>query len=287
MIHPDGSPAAGLPELNTTTVDAARLGLVGPRLSWMEAGQGAPVLLLHGMARNSRSACFLMQGLAPQARVIAWNAPGYLLSDRLLAEAPSAEAYADAAVALLDALGETGLVHVVGSAFGAVVATALAARHPGRVATLALTGPSRGQRWKGAEARAMMLAMRAASIAEGGIAFAGARWQTLVAPGTEEVVGDLVRAALAATDAPGLMAAARCSDLVDVVVDFAPRVLAPSLVISGSRDAVNPLPVAQAVAAAIPFSRFVALEGVGHLPELEAPAQLLALLRAHMGLPAA
>jgi pimeloyl-ACP methyl ester carboxylesterase len=172
--HPDGTPIPPLPDLRFVALDAAALGLEGPRMSYMEAGvgTGATVLCLHGIGANSMGWRFSLAALSRHARVIAWNAPGYMLSDNLAAEAPGPERYADVAVALLDALGLTGPVFVAGSSFGSMLGACLAARHPGRVAKLALIGTSRGQRWKGPEGRAQMLAMRAASVAEGGVALA-------------------------------------------------------------------------------------------------------------------
>lgn len=283
MSHPDGTPIRPLPDLAFVGLDAAALGLEGPRLSLMEAGQGRrTLLLLHGIGANSIGWRFLLAGLARDARVIAWNAPGYLLSDPFAAEDPTAGQYAEVAVALLEALGVKGRVHVVGSSFGSMLAACLAARHPGRVASLVLLGASRGQRWKGREERARMLAMRAESIARGGLHLARSRADALVAAGTEEPVRALVRNMVAATCARGYLAAARCTDLVDVVEDFAPRIACPTLCVTGDADNVNPATVGRAIAAAVPRGRFVLLEKTGHLPEIEAPARTLALIRDHI-----
>ena len=283
MVHPDGSAVPALPDLRFTAVDAKALGLQGSRLSYMEAGAGpATVLAMHGIGANSTGWRFLFPGLAGMARVIAWNAPGYFLSDSFAAEAPPAEAYADVAVALLDALGIEGPVHVVGSSFGSMLGACLAARHPARVASLALIGTSRGQRWKGPEGRAQMLAMRAASVAEGGVALARTRSHKLISPSAAPEVLAMVQGMVAATDARGLMQAARCTDQVDVIADFAPGITAPTLAITGTDDAVNPPgDVGAPIAAAITGARFVSPPGIGHLPEIEAPALTLALLRAH------
>ena len=43
----------------------------------------APVLLLHGIGANSLHWRYQLAGLANRFRLIAWNAPGYLLSDSL------------------------------------------------------------------------------------------------------------------------------------------------------------------------------------------------------------
>jgi pimeloyl-ACP methyl ester carboxylesterase len=278
--HPDGTPIPPLPDLRFVELPAATLGLEGPRMSFMEAGQGpATILLLHGIGANSMGWRFSLAALSARARVIAWNAPGYMLTDNFAAEAPRAEAYADVAVALLDALGVEGPVLVAGSSFGSMLGACLAARHPARVARLALLGTSRGQRWKGEDGRAQMLAMREASVAQGGVALARTRSGKLVSPKAPPEVMALVQGVVAATNPRGLLQAARCTDQVDVIADFAPRIACPVLAVTGTDDQVNPPEVGRAIAAAITGARFVSPEGVGHLPELESPASTTALLR--------
>lgn len=277
---PDDIPLPPLPDLRCVDVDAAALGLEGPRLSYMEAGSGpATILCLHGIGANSTGWRFTLAALAPHARVIAWNAPGYFMSDHFVADSPRAESYADAAVALLDALGVAGPVCVAGSSFGSMLGAFLAARHPARVDKLALLGTSRGQRWKGKEGRAEMLAMRAASVAEGGVALARTRAHKLLAPDAPPSVLALTQRVVALTHPRGLMQAARCTDQVDVVADAAPRIACPTLAITGAADGVNPPEVGRAIADAIPGARFLSPPGIGHLPELEAPAWTNATLR--------
>jgi len=283
MNHPDGTPVPPLPDLRFIALDARALGLEGPRMSYMEAGTGpATVLCLHGIGANSMGWRFSLAALSRHARVIAWNAPGYVLSDNFAADAPDAEQYADVAVALLDALGVTAPVHLAGSSFGSMIAACVAARHSGRVQKLALMGTSRGQRWKGEAGRAQMLAMRAESVAEGGVALALTRSHKLISPGAPPAVLAMVQAVVAASNPRGLMQAARCTDKVDVIADFAPRIACQTLAITGADDQVNPAEtVGRLIAAAIPGARFESPAGIGHLPELEAPAKTLDLLRGH------
>jgi pimeloyl-ACP methyl ester carboxylesterase len=283
MIHPDGTPVPPLPDLRFAELDAAALGLEGPRISYMEAGEGERTLLcLHGIGANAAGWRFTLAALSRHARVIAWNAPGYVLSDNFAAAAPRPEDYAAVALALLDALGQRGPVLLAGSSFGSMLAACLAATHPARVARLALLGTSRGQRWKGEAGRAAMLAMREASIAQGAVAMARTRSRSLVAPGAAPAVLSLVEGVVAATNPRGYLGAARCTDVVDVVEDYAPRIACPTLAVTGAEDGVNPPEVGRAIAAAIPHCRFVSPSGVGHLPELEAPALTLDLLRTHL-----
>jgi pimeloyl-ACP methyl ester carboxylesterase len=290
MSHPDGTPIRPLPDLAFVGLDDAALGLVGPRMSCMEAGEARSrrtILLMHGIGANSLGFRFLLSGLSNEYRVIAWNAPGYLLSDPFAADDPTPGQYAEAAVAFLDAMGVKGAVHVVGSSFGSMLAACLAARHPARVASLVLLGASRGQRWKGKAERARMLAMRRESIAEGGLVLAQKRADALVASGTHETVRAMVRNMVAATDARGYLQAARCTDAVDVVEDFCPRIACRTLCITGDSDNINPLQVGRAIAEAIPGGRFVSLDKTGHLPEIEAPDRTLRLIRDHIeGVPA-
>jgi pimeloyl-ACP methyl ester carboxylesterase len=269
-----------LPELRFAALPAERLGLGGPRLSCFDVGAGDPVLLLHGIAAHAGNWRFTLAGLREAGfRAVAWNMPGMFLSDPFLSATPRAEDYAAVALALADAL-RLERFHLVGSSFGSLLAVCLAAQAPERVRTLSLIGASRGQRWKTAEERAAMLAMRQASIAGGGLALAATRWSALVAPRHAERVGELVRTMLAAADAPGLLPAAAASDVADAL-DWAGAVRAPTLVITGEEDVVNPPEVGRAIAAGIAGARFVMPRGVGHLPEIEAPAETLSLLLGH------
>lgn len=63
----------------------------------------------------------------------------------------------------------------------------------------------------------------------------------------------------------------------DVQVDLS-RVSVPTLVIHGEDDAIVPLPVGQAVAAAISNSEFVVLAGTGHVPTLTRPGEVVEAL---------
>jgi pimeloyl-ACP methyl ester carboxylesterase len=269
-----------LPDLSLVRVDAARCGLEGPRLSYMEAGSGPPVVLLHGIGSWSGGWRYVLDGLSGEARTIAWNAPGYAVSDSLAAEGPANDDYAAVLAAFLDALG-LDAVHLVGSSFGGLVAATFAARYPERVRRLALLAPSRGNAHLPAEERERVLLGRADSIKEGGLGLAETRWANLVAADASPTAIRLTQGILGMTHRRGYLQSVRTIDTTDIL-DLAGAIRAATLVAVGSEDRVNPPDVAREVHAAIAGARFVLLPNVGHLPKLETPAETVALLRSHL-----
>jgi pimeloyl-ACP methyl ester carboxylesterase len=133
-----------LPELRFAEIPAtSRHRYVGDRFCYMEAERVdlPPVLLLHGIGANSLHWRYQLAGLADRFRLIAWNAPGYLLSDNLRAETPSCRDYADALDDLLSALGIDGF-DVVANSFGTRVAQCFAYHRRGRIGRAVFTGTS-------------------------------------------------------------------------------------------------------------------------------------------------
>jgi pimeloyl-ACP methyl ester carboxylesterase len=111
----------------------------GP-IEYAEAGEGPPVLMVHGSGGGFDQGIAFGKDLAANGmRVIAMSRFGYLRTP-LPADASSA-AQAEAHACLLDALGIERAA-VVGASAGAPSATELALRHPDRVESLVLLVPA-------------------------------------------------------------------------------------------------------------------------------------------------
>ena len=115
------------------------LSIDGVRIHYLEAGEGLPVVLLHGNVVTAED--FVLSGaferLASRYQVIAFDRPGYGYSKR-----PRGKSWTPGAQAALlrQALERRGIARavVVGHSFGALVALALALDHPHAVRGLAL-----------------------------------------------------------------------------------------------------------------------------------------------------
>jgi pimeloyl-ACP methyl ester carboxylesterase len=270
-----------LPELKFIVVDPDLCGMEGPRLSYMDAGpeHGEAIVLLHGIGSNSGGWRYVLKALGGPYHVIAWNAPGYMLSDNLQNDAPSNNQYADALAAMLDAF-KIERTYLAGSSFGSMVAATFAVRHPGRVRRLALFGTSRGQKWLPEDERADRRQKRADSIRNGGLALAETRWAHLLSSHPTANAVALTKEILKATNKRGFLQSVQASDTTDVL-EFANKIAVPTLIAVGKEDRVNPPEISRTIHAAIPGSRLVELDGAGHLPKLETPGLVVELLSNH------
>lgn len=246
--------------------------VAGRRMAWREAGagEGIPLFLMHGIGSNARAWAGQFADFAGDRRVVAWNAPGYAGSDPLDGDAPDADDYARAALALMDHLGIARCV-LVGQSLGAVMATALALRAPERVVALALASPAAGYGLPPGAPLTEALARRIEDVRTLGPAgLAAARADRLLTADASAEARAIVHAAMAEVVPDGYAQAVHLLAGADL-----PRAAAglavPCLVLWGGADVVTPPAACRRVAEAIPHAWSVEIPGVGHAFATEAP----------------
>jgi pimeloyl-ACP methyl ester carboxylesterase len=117
------------------TVDRELLSTHLGAVEYAVRGDGAPVLVSHGIFQGCDGALLSVRDLTPKRRVIAVSRFGYLGSDLPAAATPADQA--EAFVAVLDHLG-LAKTDVLGISAGATAALQFALRHPTRVEHLVI-----------------------------------------------------------------------------------------------------------------------------------------------------
>lgn len=113
------------------------------------AGEGLPVLLLHGWALGQRTYRAVIEAIAEQnCRVIAPSLPGFGGTPALPEEEFSLRGYAAWVADLLDVLDVNEPVVVVGHSFGGGVAIRFAHDHRDRVRSAVLVNSIGGSAWR-------------------------------------------------------------------------------------------------------------------------------------------
>ena len=257
-----------------------RVEVDGLNVAYERAGQGPPLVLLHGYVGDGPATWrHQLDDLSADFTVVAWDAPGAGESDDP-PETFGIAGYADCLAGFIEALG-LGSAHVLGLSFGGALALAFQNRHPALVRTLVLASAYAG--WRGslpaeaAEARlaqALQLADRSARN------FVETLLPTMFALPVAPEDFEAFRAAMEGFHPVGFraMASASAEDLSGAL----PGVNVPTLLVYGDNDRRAPLAVAEHLHKAISASRVVVLEGAGHVCNVELPQQFNEAVRAFL-----
>lgn len=252
---------------------------------YVRSGEGKPtVILLHGFGASTFSWRDIVPELDDRSDVVAFDRPGFGLTERLLAgewEGPnpySLTTQADATIALMDELGIERAVLVGHSAGGAVAALA-AARHPNRVEGLVLEAAAiyTGGGTPGwirpllatPQARRVgPLIVRRVFSGPRGTEFLRSAWADPSAITDEMIEG--YRAPLTIRDWDKALWELTIAPRPDAPVDVLDRIECPVLVVAGTEDAIVPYEDGVRLAEDLD-GRLATFEETGHLPHEERP----------------
>jgi len=244
----------------------------GFRLGYRKAGRGQPLVLLHGYVGDAFGTWSgELQTLADEFTVIAWDAPGFGTSSDP-PESFSLADYADCLAAFMEAL-DLDRSHVCGLSFGGGLAIEFYRRHPRMVRSLVLVSAYAG--WTGSLPPEVVEFRLSQALRLGDLPAEELIRElipTLFSPSAPGELVDRFAAGMREFHPVGLRATARSfarADLRDVL----PTIEVPTLLIYGGDDVRAPRAVAEGMHAAIPGSTLVVIEGVGHVPNVEAPEQ--------------
>jgi pimeloyl-ACP methyl ester carboxylesterase len=242
--------------------------------SYLEAGSGPPLVLLHGIGSAAASFLYQLEALSARFRVVAWDAPGYGASTPLAIEHPDASDYAAALDAWLGALG-IDRCHLAGQSLGTLIAARFAAEQPRRVLSLTLASIARGHGRLPPPERQRLLAQRLDDLAQlGPHGMAATRGPRLLGPEATEPMRRKVIEIMARIRPGGYAQAARMLSTGDITADLArlPAGL-PIQIVVGQTDAITPPAGNLEIATAIPAASVHVVPGAGHALYLEKPEE--------------
>lgn len=262
--------------ITVTDVNRQSALLDGATLSWLEAGTGEALVLLHGIGSAAASWQAQLEAFGERYRVIAWDAPGYGGSAPLPGESPSAGDYAARLRVLLEHLDIARPV-LVGHSLGALMAAAYLRRWPAAPGAV-FANPALGYASAEPAERKRRLADRIALFESlGPRGLAEARGPKLLSPDAPRSAVETVCGIMAGVRAEGYLPAARMLAHGDLLRDVA-GLAVPTLVVCGERDSVTPPAAAKRLAAAIDGAVYRDVPGAGHASYVEKPREFNALL---------
>lgn len=263
------------------------------RTSYCRSGDGPPLLLLHGFGASGRIWRGVMGTLGDARACYAPDLPGFGASPAR-STPPTLTALADEALAFADALGLERF-DLIGHSLGAAVAATLAGRHPARVGRLALT--SLGVRAFAPELAAIGIARPPVDLSFNlarpilDLWQPWGRWAMASAPaamflGSQLLYGPPADAQLwqeyladhAAADGRAYITSMTSQGDPGLQADLR-AITAPTLLIVGREDRIARLHEVVAAQGLISGGRLKVIEGCGHLPAIERPAEYHAILR--------
>ena len=242
----------------------------------VEAGDGEPLVFLHGVGGDAASWAPQIAAFSGAFRAIAWDMPGYGLSRSL--DHMTFPALAGSLLELLDRLG-LERVHLVGHSMGGMVAQEFAALWPERIAALVLSATSPAFGRPDGDFQKRFVEARIAPLDNGKTMadLADEMVTTMMGPAADPGGVAIARRSMAGVPEATYRAAIACLVTFDRRDALASYTM-PVLVLAGGADSNASAPMMEKMAGRIPDADYVCMKGTGHLGNLENPAAFNAVV---------
>lgn len=230
-------------------------------------GSGRPLILLHGSfgdAQQHWHATF--EAFTPHFHIVAPDLPGFGVSTSL--PVPSFQSYLSWINVLFEMLGLAGPMLMMGNSFGAALARLYAAANTGEVDRLVLIDGGTIQDVAGCARSIFQIPIVTPLMLE------LARRQSFSRGGVKKAVH--VETILTRNFFDNVQAASHgfVASMKEIATTEPPSLrtpTCPTLIVWGEYDGLSSVANGQRLAASIPHSEFVVINGAGHLPQIEQP----------------
>jgi sigma-B regulation protein RsbQ len=247
---------------------------------------GPPMLFAHGFGCDQNMWRHVAPAFAGEHRVVVFDHVGAGGADPAAWDPErygSLEGYAEDVLEICAALGLEDVVFV-GHSVSAMIGVLAAAREPERFSKLVLIGPSPryidDEGYVGGFAREDIEELLE-SLDSNFLGWSSAMAPIIVGNPDRPELGEELTNSFCRTDPEFAKHFARVTFLSDNRADLE-AVRTPALVLQCADDAIAPQPVGEYVHRRLAGSRLVLMEATGHCPNLSAPAETIAAIRAFL-----
>jgi pimeloyl-ACP methyl ester carboxylesterase len=241
------------------------------------AGEGPPLVLLHGFLADSRCWRRQLADLSDRFRVIAWDAPGAGSSS----DPPDPFTISDWARCLAGFLEQVGVerAHVLGLSWGSILAQEFYRLYPDRVLTLILCDTYAG--WKGSLPASACKERLERCLFESSLPpekFVP-RWvPEFFTEAASQDLKEEMSAVVSDFHPLGFRLMAKSSADTDTS-DLLPNIEVPTLLVWGDDDRRSQLNIAEQFRNVIPDSELAIIANAGHVSNMEQPEEFDARVR--------
>ncbi len=249
---------------------------------------GTPMIFAHGFGCDQSMWRFVAPAFEPGFKVVLFDHVGAGQSD-LSAYRPGRHASLDGyAEDVLDICRELGLWHAVfvGHSVSAMIGVLAALREPARFSRLVLIGPSpcyiNDGSYLGGFSRSDIEELLE-SLDSNYLGWSQSMAPAIMGNPDRPELGEELSNSFCRTDPEIAKRFARVTFLSDNRSDL-PRLAIPTLVLQCADDIIAPEAVGRFVAQQIPQSELVLLRATGHCPNLSAPEEVIAAMKAFLAI---